>query len=113
PSDRSAGMLYDGNSMTQRISRRQVLVDSAVAAALAVAEVPGAGAADAGAGKLKVLVIGAHPGDPEAGCGGTMARCADRGDDVVAIYFTRGEAGISGKSAPEAAAIRTAEAEAA
>jgi LmbE family N-acetylglucosaminyl deacetylase len=60
-----------------------------------------------------VLVIGAHPGDPEAGCGGTMARLADRGDQVVAVYLTRGEGGVTGKSPEQAAAIRSAEAQAA
>jgi LmbE family N-acetylglucosaminyl deacetylase len=73
-----------------------------------------AGAAATKPGKrLKVLVVGGHPGDPEAGCGGTMARYADEGHDVVALYLTRGEAGVTGKSFQEAAAIRTAEAEAA
>src|SRR4051812_43630272 len=59
--------------------------------------------------KLKVVVVGGHPDDPESGCGGTMARCADLGHEVVALYLTRGEAGIEGKSHQEAAAIRTAE----
>ena len=38
-----------------------------------------------------------------------MARFADLGHEVVAVYLTRGEAGIAGKSHDEAAAIRTAE----
>ena len=25
--------------------------------------------------KLKIIVVGAHPGDPECGCGGTIACC--------------------------------------
>jgi LmbE family N-acetylglucosaminyl deacetylase len=61
--------------------------------------------------KLKVLVTGGHPDDPESGCGGTIARYADAGHDVVALYLTRGEAGIPGKSHDEAATIRTAEVE--
>jgi LmbE family N-acetylglucosaminyl deacetylase len=60
--------------------------------------------------KLKVLVAGAHPDDPESGCGGTIARYADRGHDVAVLYLTRGEAGIKGRSHEEAAAIRTTEA---
>lgn len=63
--------------------------------------------------KLKVVIAGAHPGDPEAGCGGTMARYTQGGHDVTALYLTRGEAGVTGKSAEQAAAIRTAEAESA
>lgn len=56
-------------------------------------------------------MAGGHPGDPEAGCGGTIARCARQGHHVTCLYLTRGEAGIGGKSAQEAAAIRSAEAE--
>jgi LmbE family N-acetylglucosaminyl deacetylase len=40
-----------------------------------------------------------------------MARFADAGHEVVALYLTRGEEGIEGKSHDEAAAVRTAEAE--
>ena len=58
-----------------------------------------------------MLVAGGHPDDPESGCGGTIARYADAGHEVVALYLTRGEAGIAGKTHDEAARIRTAEAE--
>jgi len=61
--------------------------------------------------KLKVVVAGAHPDDPETGCGGTIARYTDLGHDVTVIYLTRGEAGIEGRSHDEAAAIRTREAQ--
>ena len=60
---------------------------------------------------VKVVCVGAHPDDPESGCGGTLARYAAAGHRVTVIYLTRGEAGIAGKSHDEAAAIRTAEAE--
>ncbi len=59
--------------------------------------------------KLKVVVAGGHPDDPESGCGGTIALYSDLGHEVVILYLTRGEAGIKGKSAQDAAAIRTAE----
>ncbi len=62
---------------------------------------------------LKVVCVGAHPDDPESGCGGTLARYVDAGHRVAIIYLTRGERGIAGKSLEEAAAIRTAEAESA
>jgi len=61
--------------------------------------------------KLKILCAGGHPDDPESGAGGTMARYADLGHDAVNVYLTKGEAGIKGKSAEEAAAIRSAEIE--
>lgn len=63
----------------------------------------------AAARKLKVVVVGGHPDDPESGCGGTMARYTDLGHEVVILYLTRGEAGIPGKSHDEAAAIRSGE----
>jgi LmbE family N-acetylglucosaminyl deacetylase len=61
--------------------------------------------------QLKVVCVGAHPDDPESGCGGTLARYAQAGHHVTVLYLTRGEAGVSGKSHEEAAAIRTAESE--
>lgn len=60
--------------------------------------------------KYKIIVFGAHPDDPETGCGGLMALLSRAGHDVVVAYLTRGEAGIPGTSHQEAAAIRTAEA---
>lgn len=62
---------------------------------------------------LRVLVAGAHPGDPEAGCGGIIARYVKEGHQVTALYLTRGEGGIPGKTADQAAAVRSAEAQAA
>ena len=41
--------------------------------------------------KLKVVVTGGHPGDPEYGCGGTIARYADLGHEVVLLYLNDGE----------------------
>lgn len=60
--------------------------------------------------KLKIVVVGGHPDDPETGCGGTMALLAAEGHEVVSAYLTKGEAGIQGKSHAEAAQIRTNEA---
>jgi N-acetylglucosamine malate deacetylase 1 len=41
--------------------------------------------------KLKVVVTGGHPGDPEYGCGGTIARYTDLGHEVVLLYLNKGE----------------------
>ena len=60
--------------------------------------------------KLKVVVAGAHPDKIEIGCGGTIARYADLGHEVVAIYLTKGERGLQGKTYDEAGKIRAAEA---
>jgi LmbE family N-acetylglucosaminyl deacetylase len=59
---------------------------------------------------LNILCIGAHPDDPESGCGGTLAKFSAAGHSVTIIYLTKGEAGIPGKSHGEAAAIRSNEA---
>lgn len=60
--------------------------------------------------KMKIVVVGAHPDDPETMCGGAMALYSGAGHEVVSAYLTRGEAGIDGKSHDEAAKIRTEEA---
>jgi LmbE family N-acetylglucosaminyl deacetylase len=91
-----------------KLTRRHILGSSAMLG-LALSGVARSEAAEAGP-KRRVVVAGAHPDDPESAAGGTMALLADQGHDVVALYLTRGEAGIRRKSHDEAAAIRTAEA---
>lgn len=46
--------------------------------------------------RLRIVVVGGHPGDPEYGCGGTIARYTDLGHDVTLLYLNRGEASNSG-----------------
>lgn len=60
--------------------------------------------------KKKIVCVGAHPDDPESGCGGTLAQLRNAGHDVTIIYLTTGEAGIPGKTHDDAAAIRKQEA---
>jgi len=50
--------------------------------------------------KLKVIVAGGHPGDPEYGCGGTVARYTDLGHEVVLLYLNNGEWPASKGGAP-------------
>jgi hypothetical protein len=40
--------------------------------------------------KLHIVCVGAHPGDPEFGCGGTMAKYSDAGHRVTFLYITNG-----------------------
>ena len=61
-------------------------------------------------GYKKVLVIGAHPDDPETMCGGTILKLKAMGVEVVSVYLTSGEAGIRGKTHEESRTIRQAEA---
>ena len=57
----------------------------------------------------KALIIGAHPDDPETGCGGTMILLKQAGYEVVSVYMTKGEGGIIGKT-PDEAIVSLAEA---
>ncbi len=99
----------------RKISRRRLLTYSAPAALGAVSMMTGHAFAgnimdEQPMKKKKLMVIGAHPDDPETGCGGLMALYASAGHEVISVYLTRGEAGVRGKSHEEAATIRTAEA---
>jgi LmbE family N-acetylglucosaminyl deacetylase len=75
----------------------------------ATAGIPPSDGAQGARRKLKVVVTGGHPGDPEYGCGGTIARYTDLGHEVVLLYLNKGE---RPDEPPEAAgATRVAEAE--
>ena len=78
------------------------------AASLAFGATAESRASDAETGKirLKVIITGGHPGDPEYGCGGTAARYADLGHDVVLLYLNRGEL----PDRPQSKGVRVAEA---
>jgi LmbE family N-acetylglucosaminyl deacetylase len=98
------------------LTRRKMLTSSSRIAGSLAAGLPflnqqAAGETAGDSRKAKVVFVGGHPDDPESGCGGTIARYSDLGHEVVILYLTRGEAGIAGKTAHDAAEIRTAEAE--
>ena len=65
-------------------------------------------AQQAGTRKLKIIVAGGHPGDPEYGCGGTVAHYTDLGHEVVLLYLNNGQWPEEKGGAP--ANIRLAEA---
>jgi LmbE family N-acetylglucosaminyl deacetylase len=67
--------------------------------------------AAAATSKWNVVVVGGHPGDPEYGCGGTVARYRDLGHRVTLLYLNRGQHGCGSVPAEQCAATRTAEAE--
>jgi LmbE family N-acetylglucosaminyl deacetylase len=60
--------------------------------------------------RLKIIVAGGHPGDPECGCAGTIARYTDLGHDVVLLYMNRGEGYCHGADPSQCGAIRSEEA---
>jgi len=80
------------------ISRRKLLASATALPLLAESKL------------LKIIVAGGHPGDPECGCAGTIARYTDLGHEVVLLYLNRGEGYCGGASLGRCAAIRTAEA---
>jgi LmbE family N-acetylglucosaminyl deacetylase len=61
--------------------------------------------------KLKVVVTGGHPGDPEYGCGGTVARYTDLGHEVVLLYLNHGEKSCPASAGDPGSTVRTAEAQ--
>jgi hypothetical protein len=63
------------------IHRRDLLVRACSVGSLA----RGIGMGEDAPRKPKVVVTGGHPGDPEYGCGGTVARYADLGHSVVLL----------------------------
>jgi LmbE family N-acetylglucosaminyl deacetylase len=80
------------------LSRRDMLAKTSLAGATLAAfssAIPHSEAQTSGPGavkrKLKIVVTGGHPGDPEYGCGGTVARYTDLGHDVVLLYLNQGE----------------------
>jgi LmbE family N-acetylglucosaminyl deacetylase len=64
----------------------------------------------ASAAALNIVVAGGHPGDPECGCAGAIARYTALGHHVVLLYLNRGEGFCGGRQLDQCAAIRTAEA---
>jgi LmbE family N-acetylglucosaminyl deacetylase len=80
------------------VTRRDLLIGASGLASVfvfgtlaksAVGEVPVVAEQPAGQ-KLKVIVAGGHPGDPEYGCGGTVARFTSLGHEVVLLYLNDG-----------------------
>jgi len=61
---------------------------------------------------MKVLAIGAHPDDIENLCAGTLARCAERGDEITIAIATNGDVGSPLVDADKSDIARRREAEA-
>ncbi|HET7213486.1 MAG TPA: PIG-L deacetylase family protein [Terriglobia bacterium] len=80
------------------ITRRNLLISAGIAmsslgsAASGVSEETSStgSAPDRASRKMKIVISGGHPGDPEYGCGGTVARMAALGHEVVLLYLNNG-----------------------
>ncbi len=59
----------------------------------------------------KVVFAGGHPGDPECGCAGTIARYSRLGHEVVLLYMNRGEGFCKGADPSQCGTVRTLEAQ--
>ena len=75
------------------MNRRQLLRTASFTAAAAVNTLSATAAIPAASPqrRLKFVVTGGHPGDPEYGCGGTIARLTTLGHDVSLLYLNNGE----------------------
>lgn len=98
------------------MSRREMLIKTggltpALAASVATTKAFGLPFEESPRGKLKVVVTGGHPGDPECGCAGTITRYAALGHDVVLLYLNRGEGFCGLNDLKDCARIRTSEGE--
>ena len=89
------------------VTRREMLARAGQAAAVLGTGLPAVDASGKGVTmqnapdrKLKVIVAGGHPGDPEYGCGGAIARYTGRGHEVVLLYLNDGAWPVSKGGAP-------------
>ena len=74
-----------------RLTRREVLIGAGALASSSAFGGSVTGAVDEDtARKMKVIVTGGHPGDPEYGCGGTIAHLTNLGHEVVLLYLNDG-----------------------
>jgi N-acetylglucosamine malate deacetylase 1 len=94
--------------VTNMISRRKLIEQTGLLAA-AASRAQSAPSKPSGR-KLKIIVAGGHPGDPEYGCGGTVARYTDLGHEVILLYLNRGDSGYLEKPVEDTTPVRVAEA---
>ncbi len=82
---------------------------TAIATALSIATQGQTGdAAKQPKSRRKIIVTGGHPGDPEYGCGGTIARYSELGHEVILLYLNRGEWPPGDEGASRIAEAKTA-----
>jgi N-acetylglucosamine malate deacetylase 1 len=106
------GIFSRSGGIGMRISRRELMASPgkltlglAAIAPAAKAMLGNQAAEKSLAGKFRILICGGHPGDPEYGCGGTIARLTSYGHDVSLLYLNQGD------WPPTPAEVRLAEAQ--
>jgi N-acetylglucosamine malate deacetylase 1 len=72
------------------MNRRQMLKTAGWMAGATAIRATGQSSTPAPARKFKFVVAGGHPGDPEYGCGGAIARLTAMGHEVVLLYMNDG-----------------------
>src|SRR2546430_8393735 len=105
-------------SMNERdVTRRRFVKQSLAAvspATLTASALPLVPAhAESGPARLTVVCVGAHPDDPESGCGGALGRYAALRAPGTGVFPPRGGGGLSRQTFGGTAAIRFAQSEAA
>jgi LmbE family N-acetylglucosaminyl deacetylase len=73
------------------MDRRQLLKNTGLLATAAATHTLAQSTSSSPQRKFKLVVTGGHPGDPEYGCGGTIARLTALGHEVVLLYLNNGE----------------------
>src|SRR6201990_1786387 len=72
------------------LTRRALIVRGGMASGALALGAASAVATSPKAHKAKIVVTGGHPGDPEYGCGGTIATLTEEGHEVVLLYLSDG-----------------------
>src|SRR5512142_623155 len=78
------------------MNRSEILRGTGLMAGAVAANAVGQNSSSSSSPKYKIIVTGGHPGDPEYGCGGTIARLTALGHEVVLLYLNKNEwAGVT------------------
>ena len=86
------------------LTRRHLL--ATISASPSLALMPATGST-----RLTVVITGGHPGDPEYGCGGTIARLTELGHNVQLLYLNSGQKSCPATADDPGSTVRKAEAQ--
>src|SRR3954465_4066496 len=92
----------------QKLSRRKIIAASTLLGAAAMSGLAAEPLSPPNAARKKIVVTGGHPGDPEYGCGGTIARLTKAGHEVVLLYLNQGDPKATVSDNPKAPRVAEA-----